>query len=122
MDKQFLRIQKLAGLITESEYKQKINENEEDELTSVYADSPETLPWDVIEKAYQKSGLSGEEFFANHEDEFRNKFEGKSVSKEAYFDFYANLPEAGGQDDRYTMANWISFSNPKLGQRLYNQI
>ena len=127
VNEQFLHMQKLVGLITETQYKQKMqmlneSEDEEDELTLAYTNSPKMLPWDVIEKAYQESGLSGEEFFSGHEVEFINQFGGKPISKEAYFNFYANMPEFGGQDDKYTMVNWIGFSDPELADELYSKI
>lgn len=128
LNESFLHMQKLAGLITETQYKQKLKEAsfeyEDDELTLAYNNAPKTLPWDAIEKAYQESGLSGEEFFAGYETEFRKQFEGKPVSKEAYFKFYEDRA-TGGQDDRYAMFNWISFSNPedsKLVRRLSDMI
>ncbi len=109
------RMQQLAGLIKENEMMG------DDELQDAFDAAPKVLPWNAIEKAYQESGLTGEEFFADHEDEFRSQFEGKPVSKEAYFKFYADRA-TGGQDDRYTMVNWIGFTNDALAQKLYNQI
>jgi len=85
----------------------------DENLQNTYDSSPKMIPWDVIEKAYQKSGLTGEEFFADFEDEFRNQFEDKSVSKEAYFNFYADR-SVGGQDDKYIMANWVDITGGGL--------
>ncbi len=90
-----------------------LSENDEDELMLAYNRSPKMISWDVIEKEYQESGLTGEEFFADYENEFRNQFEGKPVSKEAYFNFYTDRA-TGGQDDRYAMENWIDLTNQGL--------
>ena len=109
------RMQQLAGLIKENEMM------DNDELQDEFDAAPKILPWDTIEKAYQESGLTGEEFFADYEDEFRSQFEGKPVGKEAYFKFYSDRA-TGGQDDRYTMVNWIGFTNDALAQKLYNHI
>jgi len=113
ISEEFKRMQKLAGVL---------NENLGDEITIAFKSSPKMLPWDAIEQAYEESGLTGEEFFAGHEDEFREKFENKSVSREEYYNFFTNLPSASGQDDLYSMVNWISFTNPELADKLYNMI
>ena len=89
------------------------DESDEDELMLAYNRSPKMVSWDTIEKEYQESGLTGEEFFADYENEFRNQFEGKPVSKEAYFNFYADRA-TGGQDDRHAMEDWIDLTNQEL--------
>ena len=106
LTEEILRMQKLAGIIIE-------NEMRDDKIQNLYNLSPEVLPWDTIEKAYQESGLTGEEFFANYEDEFRNQFEDKLVSKKAYFNFYADR-STGGQDDKYIKYNWVNLTNNNL--------
>jgi len=113
ISEEFKRMQKLAGVL---------NENLGDEITIAFKSSPKILPWDAIEKTYEESGLTGEEFFAGAENEFREKFENKSVSREEYYNFFTNLPSASGQDDLYSMVNWISFTNPELADKLYNMI
>jgi len=112
LSEEFKRMQKLAGIL---------NENE-DPIETAFNASPKSLPWNTIEQAYEESGLSGEEFFAGHEDEFREKFEGKNVTRDEYFDFFMNQPDAMGQDDWYAMVNWISFTNPELADELYSTI
>jgi len=107
LNEEISRMQKLAGIIIENE----IEGN--DNIQNVYNSSPEIILWNVIEKTYQESGLTGEEFFADFEDEFRNQFEGKPVSKEAYFNFYADR-STGGQDDKYIKANWINLTDNNL--------
>ena len=115
-------MKKLAGLLKEGEYaKALLNENE-NAIETAFNKSPKSLPWGTIEQTYQESGLSGEEFFAGAEDKFRKKFEGKPVSKKEYFEFFTNLPTAMGQDDLYTMVNWISFTDENLADKLYNTI
>ena len=100
-----------------------IKEDEEkSEIKLAFDASPDKLPFETIEQAFEESGLSGEEFFAGVEDEFREKFEGKPVSKKEYFEFFINLPTALGDDDLYTMVNWIDFTNPTLATKLYNSI
>ena len=99
----------------------RLNENESP-IKKAFNASPNKLPWDTIEQAFKESALSGEEFFAGAENKFREKFEGKPVSRKAYFEFFTNLPTAMGQDDWYAMVNWISFTNPELADELYNTI
>jgi hypothetical protein len=103
-----------------------LNENleqaEENEIEVAFQVSPKMVPWNVIEKTYTESGLTGEEFFADVEDEFRSKFENKPVSRDEYYKFFTEQPNVGGQDDLYTMVNWINFTNPKLADELYNMI
>lgn len=119
---EILKMKKLAGLLKEGEYaKALLNENE-NAIETAFNKSPKSLPWGTIEQTYQESGLSGEEFFAGAEDKFRKKFEGKPVSKKEYFEFFTNLPTAMGQDDLYTMVNWISFTDENLADKLYNTI
>jgi hypothetical protein len=127
--KDLIRMNQLAGIITEGQAKKImaiLNEAEDggenDKITPSFKSSSKSLPWNNIEQAFKKSGLTGEEFFAGAENEFREKFENKPVSREAYYDFFTNLPSASGQDDRYTMVNWISFTNPKLADELYGMI
>jgi hypothetical protein len=100
-----------------------MNEAEDShKITIAFKSSPKMLSWNAIEKTYMKSGLTGEEFFAGAENEFRSKFENKPVSREEYYNFFTNLPSASGQDDLYSMVNWISFTNPKLADELYGMI
>jgi hypothetical protein len=105
--------------------KSSINEAEEAEENPIevaFQSSSKMVPWNVIEKTYTESGLTGEEFFADVEDEFRSKFENKPVSRDEYYEFYTGLPTAYGQDNMYTMVNWINFTNPKLADELYDMI
>ena len=104
-------------------FQSRLNEDEEEsEIKKAWNASPDELPWNTIEQTFEESGLTGEEFFAGVEDEFREKFEGKPVSKKEYFEFFINLPTALGDDDLYTMVNWIDFTNPTLATKLYNTI
>ena len=112
ISEEFKRMQKLAGVLNE----------DESPIEKAFNASPDELPWNTIEKTYEESGLTGEEFFAGAENEFREKFENKSVSREEYYNFFTNLPSASGQDDLYSMVNWISFTNPKLADELYGMI
>ena len=109
LSEEFKRMQKLAGVL---------NKNESP-IEKAFNASPDELPWNTIEQAFEESGLTGEEFFAGAENEFREKFENELVSREAYFEFFTNLPTTMGQDDSYTMVNWISFTNPELADELY---
>ena len=109
LSEEFKRMQKLAGVL---------NKNESP-IEKAFNASPDELPWNTIEQAFEESGLTGEEFFAGAENEFREKFENETVSRDAYYDFFTNLPSASGQDDLYTMVNWISFTNPELAGKLY---
>jgi hypothetical protein len=99
-----------------------INEAEENAIEVAFQSSSKMVPWNVIEKTYTESGLTGEEFFADVEDEFRSKFENKPVNRDEYYKFFTEQPNVGGQDDLYTMVNWINFTNPKLADKLYNMI
>jgi hypothetical protein len=112
ISEEFKRMQKLAGVL---------NENESP-IEKAFNASPDELPWNTIEQAFKESGLSGEEFFAGVEDEFREKFEGKPVNKKEYFEFFTNLPTNFGNDDLYTMVNWIDFTDKDLSGKLYNTI
>jgi hypothetical protein len=99
-----------------------INEAEENAIEVAFQSSSKMVPWNVIEKTYTESGLTGEEFFADVENEFRSKFENKPVNRDEYYKFFTEQPNVGGQDDLYTMVNWINFTNPKLADKLYNMI
>jgi hypothetical protein len=125
--KDIIRMNQLAGIITEGQARkmmQILNEDidENDRITSSFKSSPKSLPWNNIEQAFKKSGLTGEEFFSGAENKFRQKFENKPVSREEYYNFFTNLPSTSGQDDLYIMVNWISFTNPKLADELYGMI
>ena len=98
-----------------------LNEAEENEIEVAFQASPKMVPWNTIEKTYMESGLTGEEFFADVEDEFRSEFENKSVSRDAYYKFFTKR-FIEGQDNLYTMVNWINLTDPKLADELYNMI
>jgi hypothetical protein len=113
--------QEFSNYLDGIDYSQ-LNEAEENAIEVAFQSSSKMVPWNVIEKTYTESGLTGEEFFADVEDEFRSKFENKPVNRDEYYKFFIEQPNVGGQDDLYTMVNWINFTNPKLADKLYNMI
>jgi hypothetical protein len=118
------RFQELAGI-------RSLNENQEDngdydtgeksKIEKAFEQAPNMISWDELENHYIESGLTGDEYFAGFEDEFRAQFEGKPVSKEAYFKFYSDRA-MGGQDADYNMVNWIDYFNPELARELYDTL
>jgi hypothetical protein len=95
MNKKALLMQKLAGIITENEYKTKLNELDSDSVTIKFTPEPFTVIFDVDD-------FDDEEEF----EEFKNKL--MSDEQFAYDEFFGNF---GGQDfedqlDRQNQDNW----------------
>mgnify|MGYP000668970759 CR=1 FL=1 len=77
----------------------------------------------LLARDIEKENLEAHvELCAERYRRLEEKFENKSVSREKYYNFFTNLPSASGQDDLYSMVNWISFTNPELADKLYNMI
>jgi hypothetical protein len=124
MDKQFLHMQKLAGLITESEYKQ-LTENYENEdfeddddyeyddfdLSEAFQESPDEHSYDEV--------LS---LFENYEDEeilnaFKETFsEGGSINKNDYYDFAMDFIDDMSETS-FIKANWISLTDDDIYEK-----
>ena len=122
MDKQFLHMQKLAGLITESEYKQKLNENYEGDdfdddddyeyddfdLSQAFQESPDEHSYDEV------LGL-----FEDYEDDeilnaFKETFpEGESINKNDYYDFAMDFIDDMSETS-FIKANWISLTDDDI--------
>jgi hypothetical protein len=113
------RMQRIAGLITESEYQESlINENDYDgmeddddddfDITAAFKASPEFHSYeevlDVIE-SYEDDEIL---------EDFKAKFpEGKDISREDYSDFTINYVD-DMSEVAYIQTNWISISDPDI--------
>ena len=118
MANNFKRMQLIAGLITESEYRQSlINENKYDDMdndnddydtTTAFKASPEFHSYeevlDVIE-SYEDDEML---------EDFKAEFpKGKDISREDYSDFAINYVDDMSEVP-YIQANWISISDPDV--------
>jgi len=113
------RMQRIAGLITESEYQESLlNENDYDDMeddddddfdiTAAFKASPEFHSYeevlDVIE-SYEDDEIL---------EDFKAKFpEGKDISREDYSDFTINYVD-DMSEVAYIQTNWISISDPDI--------
>jgi len=122
MNKEFLHMQKLAGLITESELKQKLNENYEGDdfdddddyeyddfdLSQAFQESPDEHSYDEV------LGL-----FEDYEDDeilnaFKETFpEGESINKNDYYDFAMDFIDDMSETS-FIEANWISLTDDDI--------
>lgn len=110
--KEFLKLQKRAGLITESQYRQLIeNEDEDFDLNKEYKSSPEYHSYDEVldlMKSYEDDEML---------NDFTSEFpEGKNISRSDYDDFAMkyidDMSEVG-----YIQANWISLTDPDVYEK-----
>jgi hypothetical protein len=113
------KMQRIAGLITESEYQESLlNENDYDDMeddddddfdiTAAFKASPEFHSYeevlDVIE-SYEDDEIL---------EDFKAKFpEGKDISREDYSDFTINYVD-DMSEVAYIQTNWISISDPDI--------
>jgi hypothetical protein len=119
MNESFIRIQKLAGLITESQYKVKLNEvddedfEDEDEfdLNAEFKASPnEALYREVLKvfKEYEDDGII---------EDFKAEFpKGEPVSKDDYFEFAMTLID-DMSEVAFIQANWISIFDEDIYEK-----
>jgi hypothetical protein len=116
MNKEFLKMQKLAGLITEGQFQKKLNEmydddNEEDYVEKAFKASPNMHSYEDVLKMVEEFREHG---YDDIPDSFIATFpKGKPVSKKDYYE-WASKREETGDAYMYIMANWISISDPKF--------
>jgi len=117
MNKDFLKMQKLAGLITEGQYKKQVNEmdefDDEDEfdLNAAMKASPERHSYDeVLEviKSYEDKNML---------NDFINEFpQGKDISRNDYGQFCMQYVD-DMSEQQYVQANWISITDPDIYEK-----
>jgi len=107
MNKEFLKMQKLAGLITENQYNEKVNETEFD-LKAAYDASPDTHSYEEM--------LSVVLDYESPDDteSFKKAFpEGKPVTKDAWEEWSRTI-DGGYDPEGYVYLNWISLTDPDI--------
>jgi hypothetical protein len=114
MNKEFLKMQKLAGLITESQLQKKLNEMYDDDkenyVEKAFNTSPNMHSYEDVLKMTEKFREQGYDDIA---DSFISTFpKGKPVSKKDYYK-WAETGETG-DEYMYIMANWVSISDPEF--------
>jgi hypothetical protein len=119
LNEEFRRMQKLAGLITESQYKVKLNEvddedfEDEDEfdLNAEFKASPnEALYREVLKvfKEYEDDGII---------EDFKAEFpKGEPVSKDDYSEFAMTLID-DMSEVAFIQANWISIFDEDIYEK-----
>lgn len=119
VNESFLKMQKLAGLITESQYKNKVNEMDEFDdddgfdLTAAYDASPDTHSYEdmlAVASEYEGPGFdaakSFQEFFP----------EGEEITKDAWEEWSRTL-DGGHDPEGYVYLNWISLTDPDIYEK-----
>jgi len=112
MTQEQLRMQMLAGIITESQYKAKLNENDEYSLVKQeFETSPNKASYNqVLDVINGFEGAGDEEKI---KDDFITRFSNSpSLSKEEYMDFLQRYSEGG--DEVYHQMNWVSIFDPSI--------
>ena len=118
MNNEFLKMQKLAGLITEGQYKAKLNENEDEDfddedfdLNQAFKDAPNEASYeDVLDiiKSYEMNDVL---------EDFKAEFpEGEPVSKDDYSQFGISLIDDMSEVD-FIQANWISIFDEDIYEK-----
>jgi len=111
MNKEFLKMQKLAGLITENQFREKVTENEEFDVSQAYDKSPATQSYDDMLDVV--SGFEDPDFDAV--ESFENSFtEGKEITKDAWEKWYRTNIDGGYDPDNYLEIGWISVTDPDI--------
>ena len=90
MNKEFLKMQKLAGLITESQYKKKVNENQ----------SSGKSYKDLLDIAKQYEG--DEDYVGS----FKKAFQGKNTITKAEWEEWSRTLDGGYDPENYAEKNW----------------
>jgi hypothetical protein len=112
MTQEQLRMQMLAGIITEGQYKVKLNENDEYSLVKQeFETSPNKASYNqVLDVINGFEGAGDEEKI---KDDFITRFSNSpSLSKEEYMDFLQRYSEGG--DEVYHQMNWVSIFDPSI--------
>jgi hypothetical protein len=118
LNEEFLKMQKLAGLITESEYKEKINEvddedfdDEDFDLNQAFKDAPnEALYREVLKvfKEYNDDSII---------EDFKDRFpKGEPVNKDDYSEFAMTLID-DMSEVAFIQANWISIFDEDIYEK-----
>ena len=104
-------MQKLAGLITENQFREKVTENEEFDVSQAYDKSPATQSYDDMLDVV--SGFEDPDFDAV--ESFENSFtEGKEITKDAWEKWYRTNINGGYDPDNYLEIGWISVTDPDI--------
>jgi hypothetical protein len=114
MNNEFLKMQKLAGLITEGQYKAKLNESDSYELVKQEFDnSPNNASYDqVLDVINSFEGAGDEEEIKS---DFISRFsDSPSISKKEYMNFLSQF--YGEEIDN--QINWISMFDPSIYDRI----
>lgn len=119
MNKEFLQMQKLAGLITESQYKAKLNEvddedfEDEDEfdLNAEFKASPTEASYEDVLGIIED--YEDEEILNDFKSEFPK---GEPVSKEDYSEFAMSLIDDMSEVS-FVQANWISMFDEDIYEK-----
>ena len=114
MNKEQLRMQMLAGIITEGQYKVKLNENDNYELVKQeFKNSPNNASYDqVLDVINSFEGAGDEEKIKSN---FISRFsDSPSISKEEYMDFISQF--YGEEID--SQMNWVSIFNPSIYDKI----
>ena len=107
LNKEFLRMQKLAGLLNENEYGME-GDDEDFNLNQIFLESPKIHSYedvlDIIE-SYEDDEIL---------DEFKSSFPpNKPISRDDYSKFSMNLIDDMSEVP-YIQANWISISDEDI--------
>lgn len=138
MNKEFLKMQKLAGLITENQLKQ-VNENQNDFNTIEKIISQTPYPVTDLESLYDEmenadlvdavADAMGGDFTAASEalkaygkSKFGNQMSDKFLNQEAYMDFLNELFNVlGNKANAYDDSTWTN-QEKELVRNIYNAI
>ena len=114
LNESFLKMQKLAGVITEAQYnsKKSLIEGEDDgfDLKAAYKTSPATQSYeDILDivKGYESPGFNAAELFK------KSFSPGKPVTKDAW-EKWSSTIDGGYDPEGYVYLNWISLTDPDI--------
>ena len=114
LNESFIKMQKLAGVITEAQYNQKkrLIEGEDDgfNLRAAYDASPDTQSYEDMLDVVK--GYEGPDF--NAAESFKEFFSpGKPVTKDAWEEWSRTL-DGGYDPEGYVYLNWVSLTDPDI--------
>jgi hypothetical protein len=114
MTQEQLRMQMLAGIITEGQYKEKLNENNNYELVKQeFENSPNNASYDQVLNVINSFEGAGDE--EEIKSNFISRFsDSPSISKEEYMNFISQF--YGEEID--SQMNWVSIFDPSIYDRI----
>lgn len=108
MNKEFLKMQKLAGLITENQFREKVTENKEFDVSQAYDNSPDTHSYNDI------LGVVKDYDSDDAIESFEKSFSSDELVTKGAWEEWSRTLDGGYDPEGYVYLNWISLTDPDI--------